>query len=342
MPPFRRRQRSAPLEATPPVALPPDPEAELEAAEALASECLGGREESWLDAQPTIDAETAAWAALGALELGRLPQVRRVLERLLQAQRADGSLPVTLRSGRHPMGKLVNWLKRVPRPSFPGKPSFSRDAIQGARAHALVTWACAEFTLRTGDAELAQRWRKPLEAAIDWIERHARLNPPDVGLEALYHQAQIALGHLSIASGDAVAGARRWAAAAAAKERIQDAERTAGTSIEDLLLVALVSACDARTRDEALSRGDLHQHGGVMAWVAAQAGLLAEAETLLRRCAQTALAHGGFQGPAGAAQFLRGLSAWKRLAESCRHTVTRPRHRQWQLSEDDLRILSVC
>ena len=178
-----------------------------------------------------------------------------------------------------------------------------------------------------------------LEAALEWVDAQ---DARGVGCEAVYHQAQMAVGHLAIGRGDAVAGARRWAAAAAAKGRIQDAERDARTGATDELLAVYIGACDRATALAALDRARGQAPAGLVALAACAAGEFGLAQATLAGEAQQALAAGGFAGAAEAGAWLRAKNELER-AVAAQAAKARPASRkQWALSEDEARILSVC
>lgn len=321
----------------------------LARAEALAAKALGGRTHDDPAAAPVLtgtddalDAVDGAWAALGALERGQLDACRATLEVLLAGQRADGLLPARVARRRPLLDRLAALLGREPAPRPLDQAAFAECPRACATANALVAWAAAEYVNRAGDVAFGRRWIVALEAAIGWIDGQAGPGLPGVGPEAAYHQAQLALGHLAIANGDAVAGARRWAAAAAAKGRIQDAERAPGAPVADVLLAVYVGACDRATAADALARAE-GAPAGLMALAAARAGDLQVAQDLLAAAAEAAIAAEGFAGPAEAGAFVRGLAEVRVAAEAAAQAAkARPKRRQLELSEDEARILSAC
>lgn len=317
--------------------------------EALAAKALRGCKHDDPAAAPVLtgddDALTAteaAWAALGALERGHLAAARATLEALLQGQRTDGRLPVRVTRRRTVLDRVARLFGRTPAVRPLDQAAYSEDLRAGTMVNALVVWAAAEYATRSGDAEFGRRWAVVLDAAIGWVDERLAAGLPGVGCEAAYHQAQMALGHLAIASGDAVTGARRWAAAAAAKGRIQDAEREPAAAATDVLLAVYVGACDRATAEDALGRtgGALT---GLVALAATRAGDLPGAQAMLAASCEAAIAEDGFANAAEAGAFLRALAEVRAQTEAAAQAATaRPKRRQLELSEDEARILSAC
>ena len=314
--------------------------------EALAAKALRGRADDPLaapvlvGADGTLDAAEATWAALGALERGQLAAARATLEALLGQARPDGLLPVRLARRSPLIDRVAAWLGRPAAPRALDRAAFAACARDGARVNALLAWAAAEYATRAGDGAFARRWAPTLEAAIGWID--AQPGPATAGCEAAYHQAQMAMGHLAIASGDAVAGARRWAAAAAAKGRIQDAEREAQAPVADELLAVYVGACDQATAADALGRADMGL-AGLAALAAIRTGELATAQALLDAAAAAAVEADAFADASQAGTFVRALGELRQAVEAAAQAAkARPKRRQLQLSEEEARILSAC
>lgn len=327
--------RPAVVVSAPPMA----PEQALLEAEALATAALA-RAEAGLDDgswKGLSDAEEAAWSVLGAVECGRLAFARAVLERLLDSQQADGRLQATMEQPGPRLGRWLGWLGRRRRPRH-----TCEEASRSLRATAMVAWACAEFAVRTGDTEFGRRWAVALDAAIAWIDTHVQRACAGIGLEATYHLAQMALGQLSIASGDAVEGARRWAAAAGAKARLAESVTATAPTDRDLLLAIGVGGCDRRVACEALAQAGLPCDAGLRAWAATVVGETSLAHAALVEAAQAAVGQGGFTSFGEAGRFLRGLTGWKRLAAVPPAGAPCRQPRQWLLSEDEARILTVC
>jgi hypothetical protein len=286
------------------------------------------------------DPEIAAWAVLGAVEQNAIGSCSGILDRVFDFQRADGQLPVAFEGSRGRGFKLAAWLRRAARARAP-KPHYEADLVTCMRQQALLVWACAELAVRTGDAEVARRWRAPLEAAVAWLERQPHAASPDVCLEALAHQARMALGHLSILLGDAVTGARHWAAAAASKARIQAAS-LAALPLVDRLWATVVGACEPLTRAGWGCPAEVCAQPGLLAWAAAQSGDCEQAQCALLTAAREALSCGHFKNSVSAGLFLRGVACWRRLTELQASHSPPTRSRQWTLSEDEARILSAC
>jgi hypothetical protein len=317
--------------------------------EALAAKALRGRKYDDPAAAPVLtgaddalDAEAAVWAALGALERGQLAAARATLEALLGRQREDGLLPASVGRRTTLLDRLRALAGRRPALRPLDQAGYPADREAGCRLNALVTWAAGEYANRAGDPEFGHRWAVTLEAAVAWIEDAPAAPPAGVGAEAAYHLAQMALGHLAIGRGDAVAGARRWAAAAAAKGRIQDAEREAGARAADVLLAVYIGACDRAAASEALGRAS-GAPAGLAALAAARSGDLAGAQARLEAAAEAATFADGFASAAEAGAFARALAEVRALAEAQAPSAkARPGRRQLQLSEDEARILSAC
>lgn len=279
-----------------------------------------------------VDTEAAAWAVLGAAEQDPVTPHTAVLERLFAAQRADGELPAAV---NHIAGvRFKAWWRRAARKAVAAIREEG-ELVSCKRRQALLVWACAEMAVRTGDTEACRRWRAPLEAAIAWLDRQPCAPRLDVGLEAFVHQARMALGHLSILLGDAVTGARHWAAAAAAKARIETVAAAKLPETEHLW--ALVVGAEAPAACPLAPGG-----GGLAAWAAAQAGDLENARQLLLEAAREALTHGKFENSVSAGLFLRGVACWRGLGEKRAGVAVPMARRQWELSEDEARILTVC
>ncbi|MEB3222353.1 MAG: hypothetical protein VKS61_09780 [Candidatus Sericytochromatia bacterium] len=309
-------------------------------AEALAAQAM--RDASPTQTPPTAgwlglrDADEVAWSVLGALECGQLGFAGKLLERVMTSQQPDGRLPATPRAVG---GRLGRWLSRLGRGRAAGR--AAEDLRRCGEATAMLAWACAEFALRTGDFEFCRRWRKALEAAVAWLDAQGQ---PATGLgqAAAYHQAQMALGHLAIASGDAVEGARRWAAAAAAKGQLLRTLATAEASAAERLLALGVSRGEGQHAREALTRCDEAGGEGLRAWVATELGEATLAREALEAAGRQAVEAGGFRSRVEAGQFLRGLQAWRRLAASLPPPRIELTPRRWALSEDEVRILAAC
>lgn len=314
------------------------PESLLSGAVQLAREALtlGGARPSVRS--PGVEPEAAAWAVLGAVERDQVLPHAAVLERLFASQRADGELPGVLQQS--PAPRLKAWWRRAARTTTTAARNEG-EAVLGRRRQALLVWACAEMAVRTGDTEACRRWRGPLEAAVAWLERQPCTGRVDIAVEALAHQARMALGHLSILLGDAVTGARHWAAAAAAKGRIETAI-FAPVPPADHLWAWVVGAAGPLARPVAVAREGKSSQAGLAAWAAAQAGDTDGARRMLLEAAQEALALGRFESCVSAGLFLRGVACWRCLTEQCVSASAPVPTRQWKLSEDEARILSVC
>ncbi|MEB3327790.1 MAG: hypothetical protein VKQ33_01010 [Candidatus Sericytochromatia bacterium] len=322
----------------PPSAASLSPEEAITRAEALAIAALDAPETApehrlpgWLGLR---DAEEAAWSVLGALECGRLAFAGRVLERVMGCQLPDGRLPATPRAGAGRPSRWLGWLGRGRGTARPGD-----EAARSVLATAMVAWACAEFAVRTQDFEFCRRWRTALDAAVTWLDTQER---PGVGQVAAYHQAQMALGQLAIASGDAVEGARRWAAAAAARGQLQRAlARPEATEAERLLALGVTEARGREAR-ETLARCDQPADAGLRAWAATGLGEASLAREALEQAGRKALEAGVFSSRTEAGQFVRGLSAYRRLAASLPAERPERTPRGRTLSEDEVRILAAC
>lgn len=314
------------------------PDALLMGAVKLAREALNALGPEIRSRKHAVDTESAAWAVLGEIEHGQAELHAKLLERLFESQRSDGQLPVSLSDSPLQRFRFNLWLRRSARPAAL-QPDYEGEAQMCRRQQALLIWACAEMAVCTGNTEACRRWRAPLEAAMAWLDRQPPAPSPDVRLEALAHQARMALGHLSILLGDAVTGARHWAAAATSKARIQ-AAALASLPAADHLWATIVGAHGAP--DPSPSSEEVSPQSGLMAWAAAQAGDLDRARRTLLDAAREALSQGQFENSVSAGQFLRGVASWRRLSNA-RASVSAPvRRRQWELSEDEARILSLC
>lgn len=314
----------------------------------LAAEALTARGEDLSAARllsgdaDELTAAGAAWAALGALERGAPHEARATLQAMLAAQAPTGQLPAKLQRRRGLFDGLLGLFgSPAPRRALDA-PVFAACPADGAGQTAILVWACGEYAVRAGDSSFVQAHAVALEAALDWVD--ARPEARGVGTEAAYHLAQMAVGHVAIGRGDAVSGARRWAAAAAAKGRIQDAERDARTEACDELLAVYIGACDQPTALAALDQARGQAPAGLVALAACAAGDPARGQAVLAIEAQQALAAGGFASPAEAGVWLRARHEVERalVAAQAQAAKARPSRRQLTLSEDEARILSVC
>lgn len=341
-----RRSTATPPRVTPAGGPAGEPvlDAKLAEAEVLAATALRGEKSlqgtMLVGFESGMSAPQAAWAALGAMERGQLDVARDLVEGLLGRQRADGALPVKLARRLNVVDRMRSLLGKPVPYRAPERAVFADTLSTQAAATAMTAWAAAEYALRAGDDTFVTRWAEAMEQAVGYVEAHVGQGLPDVGCEAAYYQAQMALGHVAIARGDAVAGARRWAAAAEAKGRIQDAERAPDAGVGDELLAVYVGACDRPTAQAAVARATTPVTFGLAALAAVRAGDTPLASQLLSQAADAAIAAGRFSCAAAAGRYVRALDELGR-AHAEQPPAARTEQRR-ELSADEARILSAC